>query len=77
MKRASPSLAFFRTPSLWRELLVVVKVALTLLMPCYAGTPDWWNRSQRTAFQQTPQTLSQKICTARDWNVSVIPGTVS
>ncbi len=33
MKHSSPSLAFFRTPSLWRELLVVVQVALTLLMP--------------------------------------------
>ncbi|MEQ1751505.1 MAG: hypothetical protein ABL974_18930, partial [Prosthecobacter sp.] len=72
MKRASPSLAFFRTPSLWRELLVVVQVALTLLMPCYAGIPDWWNRSHHTAFYQKPESLSQKIGTARDWNAAEV-----
>ncbi|MCX6854236.1 MAG: hypothetical protein NTV80_04955, partial [Verrucomicrobia bacterium] len=65
MRRGSASLVHFRTPSFWRDCLVAVQMALTLLMPCYAGIPDWWTQPQRTAFHSAQPALRQQISTAR------------
>jgi hypothetical protein len=35
-------LRFLRRPGLTKDLIVTVQAALTMLMPCYAGIPDWW-----------------------------------
>ena len=42
METPSSFLEAFRQPSWWRDITLAALAGVTVLMPCYAGIPDWW-----------------------------------
>ncbi|MBV6500137.1 MAG: hypothetical protein CJBNEKGG_02606 [Prosthecobacter sp.] len=42
METPSSFLEAFRRPTWWRDVTFAALAGVTMLMPCYAGIPDWW-----------------------------------